>query len=162
MSPTAAPAGPRSEINVTPLVDVVLVLLIIFMVVTPLVQRGYTIEVPRGGGGPPAPAIVLAIDSEGCPLLDAGACRVRIGGEAIELDALAARAASLFEHRAGGDRVLFVSAEDSLNYEGVLRIVDVARSGAGTDVRVAIAADEALAPHGAGAATVPTSPRRRI
>ena len=36
----------RSEINVTPLVDVVLVLLIIFMVITPLLQMGYDVEVP--------------------------------------------------------------------------------------------------------------------
>src|SRR5512144_2094735 len=38
--------GPKSEINVTPLVDVVLVLLIIFMVVTPLLQMGYDVETP--------------------------------------------------------------------------------------------------------------------
>ena len=38
--------GPKSEINVTPLVDVVLVLLIIFMVVQPLLQRGYEVQVP--------------------------------------------------------------------------------------------------------------------
>lgn len=43
----SAIAGPRSDINVTPLVDVVLVLLIIFMVVTPLLHRGVQIELPQ-------------------------------------------------------------------------------------------------------------------
>ena len=45
-APLSAVAGPRSDINVTPLVDVVLVLLIIFMVVTPLLHRGVQIELP--------------------------------------------------------------------------------------------------------------------
>src|SRR5262245_9384763 len=106
MSMTMSASGPRSEINVTPLVDVVLVLLIIFMVVTPLVQRGYAIDVPRGDDGRHAPAIVLAIDSRSCPRLGGADCRVRLGGEAVGLDALSARAAALFEHRTGTDRVL--------------------------------------------------------
>ena len=53
--------GVRSDINVTPLVDVVLVLLIIFMVVTPMLQRGKSVELPKArhavnvqGGGEPA------------------------------------------------------------------------------------------------------------
>jgi len=52
----------RADINVTPLVDVVLVLLIIFMVVTPLMQLGYTIDVPgQGGDRSPKPPVVLQI-----------------------------------------------------------------------------------------------------
>ena len=39
--------GPRSDINITPLVDVVLVLLIIFMVITPMLQRGKSVELPK-------------------------------------------------------------------------------------------------------------------
>jgi biopolymer transport protein ExbD/biopolymer transport protein TolR len=53
--------GVRSDINITPLVDVVLVLLIIFMVVTPMLQRGKSVELPKAkhavniqGGGEPA------------------------------------------------------------------------------------------------------------
>src|SRR5881227_2969999 len=43
----AAKSGVRSDINITPLVDVVLVLLIIFMVITPMLQRGKSVELPK-------------------------------------------------------------------------------------------------------------------
>ena len=55
-----ASKGPRSDINITPLVDVVLVLLIIFMVITPMLQRGKSVELPKakhavtGQGAEPA------------------------------------------------------------------------------------------------------------
>lgn len=46
MNVSGAARGPRSDINITPLVDVVLVLLIIFMVITPILQLGYDVQVP--------------------------------------------------------------------------------------------------------------------
>ncbi len=68
-------AAVKNEINVTPLVDVVLVLLIIFMVVTPLLQRGKAVQLPgarlvseRKGGSDP---IVLSITADGLSWLDA-------------------------------------------------------------------------------------------
>ena len=62
--------GIRSEINVTPLVDVVLVLLIIFMVIIPILQMGYTVETPpkKESLVPPAPSadqIIVRLDGEG-------------------------------------------------------------------------------------------------
>jgi len=71
------------------------------------------------------------------PGSSADACRVRLGEETVALADLSAKAAALFEGRAS-DRVLFISAEESLNYEEVLRIVDVARSAVGPDLRIAI------------------------
>jgi len=129
----------KADINVTPLVDVVLVLLIIFMVVTPLVRLGYTVDVPRQGPTPPSlPTVVLVLEASSCPTGEAGSCRVRIGGETIALESLPDRAAALFENRKGDDRVLFLEADDSLNYEDVLRVVDIAKNAAGSDVRVSI------------------------
>src|SRR5256885_4237961 len=58
----ATKSGVRSDINITPLVDVVLVLLIIFMVVTPMLQRGKSVELPKAkhaiAGQGPEPAFV--------------------------------------------------------------------------------------------------------
>ncbi len=64
--------GLQSEINVTPLVDVVLVLLIIFMVVVPLLMQGYDVDIPRvSADAAPAPAeetqVILSIGPTACP-----------------------------------------------------------------------------------------------
>jgi biopolymer transport protein ExbD len=58
----------RSEINVTPLVDVVLVLLIIFMVVTPMLQKGPAVQLPKAGDPPKKPEeknqILIVVDQK--------------------------------------------------------------------------------------------------
>src|SRR5260370_8470854 len=63
----------QSEINITPLVDVVLVLLIIFMVVVPLLMEGYDVDIPRASTDRSAPVtesqLILIIDSPTCPIL---------------------------------------------------------------------------------------------
>src|SRR5437867_10555797 len=63
----------QSEINITPLVDVVLVLLIIFMVVVPLLIEGYDVDIPRASADTSAPVaesqLILSIGSAACPIL---------------------------------------------------------------------------------------------
>jgi biopolymer transport protein ExbD/biopolymer transport protein TolR len=64
-----AKGGVRSDINITPLVDVVLVLLIIFMVVTPMLQRGKSVELPKArhaaSGGPGPEPIFISVTRDG-------------------------------------------------------------------------------------------------
>jgi len=56
----------RSEFNITPLVDVVLVLLIIFMVLTPMLHRGKDVKLPPGAGAPPGPpALTVTLLADG-------------------------------------------------------------------------------------------------
>jgi len=134
------PGGFQSEINITPLVDVVLVLLIIFMVIVPLTLRGYDVSVPSEG--PPRDAteleleqIVLAIDLDGCPVVEPPAspglpdgCRVRLNDERLAVTELPGRVAGVFASRPETGRVLFLAVHDRVNYEAVLRVVDAARA----------------------------------
>jgi len=131
----------QSEINITPLVDVVLVLLIIFMVVVPLLMEGYDVDIPRGSANAvlaqtAASQLILSIEPTGCRILEPPAggglpadCRVTLADQKIPAAELPARVAGILGGQPKEKRVLFLAADDRLNYEGVLRIVDLAKSG---------------------------------
>ena len=130
----------QSEINITPLVDVVLVLLIIFMVVVPLLMQGYDVDIPRASAVVvPAQAVesqlILRIEPTECPILEPPSgeglpadCRVTLNDAKIPAAELSARVAQTLGGRPTEQRVLFLAADDRLNYEGVLRIIDLAKS----------------------------------
>jgi biopolymer transport protein TolR len=131
----------QSEINITPLVDVVLVLLIIFMVVVPLLMQGYNVDIPRSSANAvPAQAaesrLILSIGPKACRILESPAgeglpadCRVTLADHEIPAAELPTRVAEILGGRPSEKRVLFLAADDRLNYEGVLRILDLAKSG---------------------------------
>jgi biopolymer transport protein ExbD len=129
----------QSEINITPLVDVVLVLLIIFMVVVPLLMEGYDVDVPRASADTSHVAesqLILSIGSAACPILAPPAgegipknCQVTLADQKILAAELPARVASILGGRPAEKRALFLAVDDRLNYEGVLRIIDLAKSG---------------------------------
>ncbi len=160
MAMAAGAKGVKSDINITPLVDVVLVLLIIFMVITPLGQRGYDIEVPKESERPDTPPpteevknIMLAVSEADCnivaplgnlPALPAD-CRVRINDEPVTITDLPARMSEIFKARKKSEKILFVAVQDKLNYEGIVRILDTAKNAVGEDLKLAIVSDEKLA-----------------
>jgi biopolymer transport protein ExbD len=133
-------SGLQSEINITPLVDVVLVLLIIFMVVVPLLMQGYDVDIPRTSAqAVPARAaesrLILSIAPTTCRILELPAgeglpadCQVILANQRIPAAELPARVAEILSGQPTEKRVLFLDADDRLNYEGVLRIVDLAKS----------------------------------
>src|SRR5512139_2491149 len=101
----------QSEINVTPLVDVVLVLLIIFMVVVPLLMQGYDVDIPQTSSDAlPSQAeevqVVLAIVPTACRILETPAgeglpadCRVTLDDSEIPVAELPARVGQLMSGR---------------------------------------------------------------
>jgi biopolymer transport protein ExbD len=129
----------QSEINITPLVDVVLVLLIIFMVVVPLLLQGYDVDIPRSSAALPAQSaeaqLILGIGPSTCPLLEPPAgdglpadCQVTLGDQKIPATELPSRVAEILGGQPLEKRVLFLAIDDRMNYEGVLRILDLAKS----------------------------------
>jgi biopolymer transport protein TolR len=138
----------QSEINITPLVDVVLVLLIIFMVVVPLLMQGYDVNIPKSSADavqtPPAEEtqLILTIDLTVCDILAPPVgeglpadCRVRLDGQEIPAADLPARVSEILGGRPADQHVLFLAVDDRLNYEGVLRVVDLAKTGV-DDLRI--------------------------
>jgi biopolymer transport protein ExbD len=131
----------QSEINITPLVDVVLVLLIIFMVVVPLLIEGYNVDIPRSStDAVPAQSaeqqLILSIGPSACRILEPPVgegipedCQVTLADQKIPAAALPARMTEILGDQPPEKRVLFLAADDRLNYEGVLRIIDLAKSG---------------------------------
>jgi biopolymer transport protein ExbD len=126
----------QSEINITPLVDVVLVLLIIFMVVVPLLMQGYDVNIPKTSTNatPAQSRLVLIISPAACRIGSSTGeglpadCNVMLGDQKIAATELPARVEQILGSRPAEKRVLFLAADDRMNYEGVLRILDLAKS----------------------------------
>ena len=156
--------GLNSEINVTPLIDVVLVLLIIFMVVVPLAQRAYDIEIPKESQvpvppDPDNPPVILAVNVTDCPIENVLAtpgvppgCRVWINKDQLDAAQLPTKITEIFKNRKAADKILFLAAEEKINYEGVIRILDLAKKG-DEGLKIGIVSDERLARPAAAAAT---------
>ena len=122
----------KSDINVTPLVDVVLVLLIIFMVITPVVQMGYLVRVP-----PKAPANVppSAVQDQIIIRLQAGD-RVFINKEEMALTHFPTRIREIL--RGNTSKMVFFSGARDVDYEATMKFLDLARSAGAKNIGIIV------------------------
>jgi biopolymer transport protein TolR len=121
--PSGGDSGLMAEINVTPFVDVMLVLLIIFMVTAPLMTTGVDIDLPRAE----APAmeatpdqLVIAIDAAGTYQLGRGSEMATVTLEQLQANLVN-------EAKLHPEDPVFVSADGKLQYEQVLQILALAK-----------------------------------
>jgi len=116
--------GAMSNINITPYIDILLVLLIIFMVITPVVQRDLEVKVPQAstddGTSAPDPNVIVVSISD--------TAQVAINGLEQTLLQLGNELQKIYSERS--NKNMFISASSKLAYGDVVRVIDIAK-GAG-------------------------------
>jgi biopolymer transport protein TolR len=117
----------NSDINVTPMVDVMLVLLIIFMVVTPMLQKGVSVDMAKVNNPEQMPdadkedALLVSVTRDG---------QVYFGSDQISIDALTTKVKDRLANKP--DKRVYVKADMRARYGGVVQVVDAVRA-AGVD-----------------------------
>ena len=121
MSAGGSSGGVQSDINVTPMIDVLLVLLIIFMIVTPLIAAGFKATLPKGKNLDPRPEgeneVVLGIDQAG---------RYFLNGRPLPDGTLEDQLRGIFAARTE-DKILYFKADNGLKYSKIQEAVETAR-----------------------------------
>ena len=121
--------GPKSEINVTPLVDVVLVLLIIFMVIIPMTQVGYDVNTPPKVESvqvlPDQNQLIVRMDARG---------QIFINKEQLTEATFPARFREAIRNRE--KKVIFFAADGELSYEKVAGVLDMVRDNGAENIGI--------------------------
>ena len=114
------PSRPMSEINVTPLVDVMLVLVVIFILTAPLLASSIRLDLPRAQSAQPgaaAQSVTVAVDRQGQAFVD---------GQALDADALAQRLREIAARRP--DTEVQLRADAAVPYGRVVQVMDAAQA----------------------------------
>ena len=146
----------NSDINVTPMVDVMLVLLIIFMVTAPMLNTGVDIDLPQAEAAPipddPEGKLILAMDKTG---------GVRLGDVPVKWEELEVKLSTNAKVKADGE--LYVDADKSLPYGTVIQLMAIAKKAGVTKLLMMtepIDTSQPPPPPGAAPATPPAAPAR--
>jgi biopolymer transport protein TolR len=124
----------KSDINITPLVDVVLVLLIIFMVITPLLQMGYDVKVPPKSqlppdSAPPPDLLIVSLTPQN---------KIYLNKEEVNPQTLALRLTEILKNRA--NKTIFFSGDDASSYGEVIKVMDLCRNAGAKNIGIVMEA----------------------
>ena len=131
----------NSNINVTPMVDVMLVLLIIFMVITPMLQKGQSVDMAKVNNPVPMPdadkedALLIVVMRDG---------RIYFGTDRIQLDELTNKVKDRLANKV--NKTVYIRADMRAKYGGVVDVVDNVRSAGVDDVGLLTEQRQAGAP----------------
>jgi biopolymer transport protein TolR len=127
---------PLAEINVTPLVDVMLVLLIVFMVTAPLLTSGVNVDLPKANAAPlnqDSEPLTVSINAEG---------NIFLQDQAVQLDELVAKLQAIAQNQP--DRRIFVRGDRGITYGRIMEVMSTITSGGFT--KVALLAEQPATP----------------
>jgi len=115
--------GPMADINVTPMADIMIVLLIIFMVITPMLQKGVDVKLPQAGNTKDrkddTKIVTVAIKKDR---------QLYFGGKKVDNTVeLANQVKEKMQDLAEGNRMVYLKADQELDYAEVTKIMDVVR-----------------------------------
>lgn len=116
--------GPVAAINVTPLVDVMLVLLVIFMVTAPMLQQGVEVNLPKATTAPLAGSteqVVLSIDKAGDVFLGAG--------NKLAIDEISLKVGAVMKERPENDRKIYIKADTEIPYGRIMEVMGKLHQG---------------------------------
>ncbi|HKA36147.1 MAG TPA: biopolymer transporter ExbD [Thermoanaerobaculia bacterium] len=121
----------KSDINITPLVDIVLVLLIIFMVITPLLQMGYDVKVPPKATVDQPQSLVDQVIVSLTP-----SNQIFLNKQQVNPQQLASQVEDILKNRR--DKTVFFSGDDGSNYGEVIKVMDICRNAGAKNIGIVL------------------------
>lgn len=115
----------QSDINVTPMVDIMLVLLIIFMVVTPLLQQGVTVTLPNNMTNPVEDKNIIKEDSVviSMPANE----EIYVGKERVSKEELGTKVDSMLSKKLENEKIVYIKSGVAVDYGSVVEVINIIR-----------------------------------
>jgi biopolymer transport protein TolR len=125
MAASANESDLNSEINVTPMVDIMLVLLIIFMVVTPFLQQGVTVAIPRDMNSPDVDPAIIKESSVVISIPNDG--EYYIGKDKMDKSELGPKIDRMMKNKSDAERIVYVKSGVGVTYGSVVEVINIVR-----------------------------------